>query len=107
MLTECDAGKQPVNKDTMCLSMFDQKDFTLETTCNKLFEISYAEANVLVAIDNPGERLRALENREPLEYAIHAKIGDFVYIDGKEKRIVDIGPSREKTGNYLYLVYVV
>ena len=91
----------------MCLSLFDQKDFILETTCNKLFDISYAEAIFLVAIDNPGERLRALEHREQLEYAIHAKIGDLVHIDGKEKRIVDIGPTREKTGNYFHLSYAV
>ena len=107
ILTECDAEKQPVNKDTMCLNLFDQKDFILETTYNKLFDISYAEANFLVAINNPGERLKALENREQLAYAIHAKIGDYVHIDGKGHRIVDIGPSRKKTGYYFHVTYVV
>ena len=91
----------------MCLSLFDQKDFILETTYNKLFDISYAEANFLVAIDNPGERLRALENREQLEYAIHAKIGDVVHIDGKGSRIIDIGPSREKIGCYFHVTFTV
>ena len=91
----------------MCLSLFDQKDFILATTYNKLFDISYAEANFLVAIDNPGERLRALENREQLEYAIHAKLGDLVHIDGKVNRIVDIGPSREKTGSCFHVTLAV
>ena len=91
----------------MCLSLFHQKYFILETTYNNLFDISYVEANFLVAIDDLGERLRALKNREQLEYDVNAKIGDLVHIDGKENRIFDIGSSREKTGFYFHVTCVV
>ena len=107
VLTESDAGEELVNKDTMCLSLFDQKDFIIETTYNKLLDICYAEAKYLVTIDNPSERLKALEDQEQLEYAIRAKIGDLVHVDGKINRISDIGPSQGKTGLYFQVAHLV
>ena len=91
----------------MCLTLFDQKDFIVETTYNKVFDICYAEANFLVAIDNPSERLRVLEDQEQLEYAIHAKIGDLVHVDGKINQISGIGPSQGKTGLYFHVTQMV
>lgn len=107
ILTESYTAEEPLNKDTMCLSLFDQKDFIIETTYNKLFDICYAEANFLVAIDDPSERLRWLEDQEQLEHAINAKIGDFVHVNGKINRITGIGPSQGKTGVYFYVTHLV
>ena len=107
VLTESDAGEELVNKNTMYLSLFDQKDFIIETTYNKLLDICYAEAKHLVTIDNPSERLKALEGQEQLEYAIHAKIGDLVHVDGKINQISDIGPSQGKTGLYFQVTHLV
>lgn len=87
--------------------MFDQKDFIIETTHSKLFDISYAEAQFLVTIDKPIERVRALEDQEQLLYAIHANIGDMVYINGKVNRISDIGPSQGKIGSYFHVTCMV
>ena len=61
----------------------------------------------MVAIDDLGQKLRALKNREQLEYAINAKIGDLVHINGRENQIFDIGSSQEKTGFYFHVTCAV
>ena len=107
VVTESNSEKQPINKNTLTVSLYNLEHFIIETTYDKLIDISYLEASFLVTVKIPKERLEAVANHKKLDLAVQAEIGDIVRVDGKDCRVSDIGYSNGKAGTYFHITYQV
>ena len=106
VLKECGANNQSTNKHTSTFSLFYHQNFIIESNRDRLLEIG-EEKVFLVTLAKPMERLGAIFNREQLDLALSADIGDDVQINGQDCRIVGIGPSEGKAGHYFHVEYRV
>ena len=106
VLKECGAEKQSTNKYVSTFSLFYHQNFIIETTRDQVLEIG-DEKVFLVTLAKPMERFGAIFNREQLDLALSADIGDDVQINGQGCRIVGIGPSEGKAGHYFHAEYRV
>ena len=106
VLKECGADKQSTNKYISTFSLFYHQNFIIESTRDRLLEIG-EEKVFLVTLAKPMERLGAIFDREQLDLALSADIGDDVQVNGQDCRIVGIGPSEGKAGHYFHVEYRV
>lgn len=107
VVTESNSEKQPINKNTLTVSLYNLEHFIIETTYDKLIDISYLEASFLVTVKILKERLEAVTSRKKLDLAIQAEIGNIVRVDGKDCRVNDIGHLNGKAGIYFHITYQV
>lgn len=107
VVTDSNSEKQPINKNTLAVSLYNLQHFIIETTYDKLIGISYLEASFLVTVKISKERLEAVANRKKLDLAIQAENGNIVQVDGKDCRVNDIGHSNGKAGIYFHVTYQV
>ena len=70
VVTESNSEKQPINKNTLTVSLYNLEHFIIETTYDKLIDISYLEASFLVTVKILKERLEAVTSRKKLDLAL-------------------------------------